>query len=151
VVKHLGTTQSMLLASPALLVRQGAPQNVEDLSRLSTLAMSAADGRASWKLVGPQGRQVDFAHRPVYTADDMLTLKMAAVGGLGACALPDYLCGEEIADGRLVPALPGWGPPPAVVHAVFPSRRGMVPAVRRLLDFLGEHMAGEKLVKCPPL
>jgi hypothetical protein len=32
------------------------------------------------------------------------------------------------------------------VHAVFPSRRGQVPAVRSFLDFMGKHMRGEQLV-----
>jgi DNA-binding transcriptional LysR family regulator len=62
------------------------------------------------------------------------------------CVLPDYLCTDELRDGRLVPVLPGWEPPQAHVLAVFPSRRGMVPAVRRLLDFLGENMSGERIV-----
>jgi hypothetical protein len=35
------------------------------------------------------------------------------------------------------------------VLAVFPSRRGMVPAVRRLLDFLGENVVGERIVSRP--
>jgi hypothetical protein len=34
----------------------------------------------------------------------------------------------------------------ARVLAVFPSRRGMVPAVRRFLDFLGENVVGERIV-----
>ena len=64
--------------------------------------------------------------------------------------LPDYLCGEDLDAGRLVTVLPGWAPRPGIVHAVFPSRRGLVPAVRRFLDFLGNHMAGDRLVNCPP-
>jgi hypothetical protein len=31
------------------------------------------------------------------------------------------------------------------VLAVFPSRRGMVPAVRRFLDFLGDNILGERI------
>lgn len=151
VVKQLGNTQGQLVASPGLLDRLGRPAAVEDLAALPTLAMSAADGRANWKLIGPQGREYDFSHRPRYTADDLLTLKYAVLQGTGICVLPDYLCGEDMAAGRLVPVLPGWGPRPGVVHAVFPSRRGMVPAVRRFLDFLGTHMAGELLVNCPAL
>jgi hypothetical protein len=50
--------------------------------------------------------------------------------------MPDYMCREELKDGRLVEVLPGWAPPHGVFHAVYPSRRGMVPAVRRFLDFL---------------
>ena len=38
--------------------------------------------------------------------------------------------------GRLELVLPGWAPCPGIIHAVFPSRRGQVPAVRVFLDFL---------------
>jgi DNA-binding transcriptional LysR family regulator len=47
---------------------------------------------------------------------------------------------------QLVPVLPGWDPPVARVLAVFPSRRGMVPAVRRFLDFLGDNMSGDRIL-----
>ncbi|RZJ24185.1 MAG: LysR family transcriptional regulator [Haliea sp.] len=151
VVKQLGTTHGVLVASPGLLERLGAPAAVEDLARLPTLAMSAADGRSHWKLLGPHGREFDLAHRPVYTADDLLTLKLGVLQGAGICVLPDYMCVDEMGSGSLVTVLPGWAPRPAIVHAVFPSRRGMVPAVRRFLDFLGEHMSGERLVNCPPV
>jgi DNA-binding transcriptional LysR family regulator len=150
VVKNLGTTQALLVGSPVQLAREGPVTTVDDLATLSTLAMSAADGRATWKLVGPNGREYEFVHRPAYTANDMLTLKIAALQGAGICVLPDYMCDEELADGRLAVVLAGWAPPPAVVHAVFPSRRGMAPAVRRFLDFLGEHVSGDRLVNCPP-
>ena len=150
IVKHLGTTLGLLVASPAQLERQGSVIAVEDLARLSTVAMSSADGRGSWILIGPQNREYLYEHKPVYTANDLLTLKFAVVQGMGICILPDYMCDEELADGRLVHVLPGWGPRLGVVHAVFPSRRGMAPAVRRFLDFLGEHVSGDRLVNCPP-
>jgi DNA-binding transcriptional LysR family regulator len=150
VVKNLGQTQAFLVGSPVQLAREGPVATVEDLAKLSTLAMSAADGRTSWKLAGPQAREHEFVHRPAYTANDLLTLKIATLQGAGICLLPDYMCDAELADGRLVLVLPGWAPRAAVVHAVFPSRRGMAPAVRRFLDFLGEHVSGERLVNCPP-
>ncbi len=152
VVKKLTETQALLLASPAQLAREGRPQEVQDLARLSTVAMSAADGRASWTLQGPGGREHVLEHRPVYTADDLLTLKMAVVQGTGMSVLPDYMCAREIQAGLLVNALPGWGPRIGLLHAVFPSRRGMVPAVRRFLDFLGDHVKDEGLgLQCPEL
>jgi len=61
--------------------------------------------------------------------------------------LPDYLCSEELRRGELVPVLSGWAPPPAMVLAAFPSRRGMVPAVRRLIDFLVANVAGVRIVR----
>jgi DNA-binding transcriptional LysR family regulator len=146
VVKKLGPTTGVLVASPQLLQRFGAPASTEDLKHLPTLAMNAADGRASWRLQGPHGAEYELHHHPVYTADDLLTLKLAVLQGTGMCVLPDYMCTEELRQRTLVPVLPGWAPPAGMVLAVFPSRRGMVPAVRRLLDFLGESMVGERIV-----
>ena len=146
VIKNLGDTASALVASPQLLQRFGTPASAEDLRQLPTVAMSAADGRASWHLAGPRGATFELQHRPVYTADDLFTLKLAVVQGVGMSALPDYLCGEELRRGDLVQVLPGWAPAKMKVLAVFPSRRGMVPAVRRLLDFLAAHVVGERVV-----
>jgi len=146
VIKNLGETKAMLVASPQLLQRFGTPADAESLRNLPTVAMSAADGRATWHLHGPRGAEFELEHSPVYTADDLLTLKFAVVQGTGMCVLPDYLCSEELRHGELVPVLPGWAPPVAMVLAVFPSRRGMVPAVRQLLDFLGANVVGERLL-----
>jgi DNA-binding transcriptional LysR family regulator len=148
VVKNLGTTQGLLVASPAQLERQGRPHSADDLQRLSTVAMSAADGRASWQLLGPGGREHDLQHRPCYTADDLLTLRHAVLRGTGMSILPDYMCHRDLREGKLEIVLPGWAPRPGVIHAVFPSRRGLVPAVRRFLDFLGENVKGEG-ADCP--
>jgi DNA-binding transcriptional LysR family regulator len=149
VVKNLGLSQTFLVASPEQLKRQGQPLSPDDLTRLDTVSMSAIDGRASWSLLGPGGASHVLVHQPRYVADDLLTLKFAVVCGTGVCILPDYMCAEEIRDGRLVLVLPGWAPRPFVFHAVYPSRRGMVPAVRRFLDFLAEYTNGEGLPRLP--
>jgi hypothetical protein len=82
--------------------------------------MSAVDGLASMRLSHVEGREAVLQYRPRFIADDLLTLKLAVLGGTGMCWLPD------------------WSTPVGVVHAVFPSRRGLTPAVRSFLDFLGE-------------
>ena len=92
---------------------------------------------------GPGGQEQRLQLQPRYVVDDLLTLKFAALAGSGMCWLPDYMCQEEIRSGRLVHLLPEWAPPPGIVHAVFSSRRGLAPAVRHFLDFLGETMPGK--------
>jgi DNA-binding transcriptional LysR family regulator len=145
VVKRLGETETVLVCAPQQIERQGRPQGVEDLRRMDTVAMSAVDGRGSWRLLGPRGAEFILPHTPRLVADDLLTLKGAVLQGVGMSMIPDYLCSESLGNGRLVQVLPGWGPPRGVVHAVFPSRRGMIPAVRSFLDYLGEHVKGEQL------
>lgn len=146
VVKNLGETSATLVASPQLLQRFGAPAGPDDLARLPTVAMSMADGRTTWRLLGPRGEAHEVVHHPVCAADDLLTLKFLILQGTGWSILPDSMCGNELRTGALVPVLPGWAPPGGRVLAVFPTRRGMVPAVRRFLDFLGDNLAGEQLL-----
>ncbi|MDP2257403.1 MAG: LysR family transcriptional regulator [Polaromonas sp.] len=146
VVKQLGATSGQLLASPAQLRRQGTPTHPEDLVRLDTVAMSSTDGRSAWVLLGPEGQEFVFQHQPRYVADDLQTLKLAVLAGTGVSFLPDTLSMAERQAQLLVPVLPGWAPKPGMAHAVFPSRRGQVPAVRSFLDFMGRHMQGEQVV-----
>ncbi|WP_026435183.1 LysR family transcriptional regulator [Acidovorax sp. JHL-9] len=142
VVKRLDDARQILVASPDLLARQGTPRTLEDLARLDSIAMSSVDGRSTLQLVGEGGREQTVHHQPRYVADDLLTLQFAALAGTGMCWLPDYMCIEALRAGRLVHLLPDWAPPRGIVHAVFPSRRGLSPAVRRFLDYLGETMPG---------
>ena len=150
VVKKLGESTSCLVASPAQLHRQGRPSVPQDLLHMDTMAMNAVDGRATLLLQGPGGASYTLVHQPRYVADDLLTLKFAALHGTGMCFMPDYMCRREIEDGRLVHVLPGWAPPRGIFHAVYPSRRGMAPAVRAFLDFLAEHASVEGMPLLPP-
>jgi DNA-binding transcriptional LysR family regulator len=43
---------------------------------------------------------------------------------------------EDLANGELQQLLPDRSPKSGIIHAVFPSRRGLIPAVRELIDFL---------------
>lgn len=140
IVKRLDDARSVLVASPALLARQGTPTTLEEASQLDSVAMSATDGKTSIRLTSPEGREAVLQFTPRYIADDLLTLKLAVLGGSGMCWLPDYMCEDELRSGQLVRLLPDWSTPVGVVHAVFPSRRGLSPAVRSFLDFLGEYV-----------
>jgi DNA-binding transcriptional LysR family regulator len=136
----------VLVASPDLLARQGPVDTPADLAKLHTAAMSVnGEGRSDWRLEGPKGEIHVHSHFPRYVADDLATLQFGTLGGVGATMLPDYMCRADVTAGRLVRLLPGWGPSPVLAHMVFPARRALVPAVRRLIDFLAEHLQSEAL------
>lgn len=140
VVKNFGRSDNRLVASPAQLARQGRPANLSDLARLDTVDMAARDGKSMWRLQNQTGEAYDHYHQPRVAMDDLAALKHLVLQGIGMCFLPDYLCRDEIAGGQLEEVLPGWAPTQGLVHAVFPSRRGMLPAVRCFLDYLGDHL-----------
>ncbi|MFV0277654.1 MAG: LysR substrate-binding domain-containing protein [Parahaliea sp.] len=58
------------------------------------------------------------------------------MAGVGIAQLPLVMIRKELAQGRLVRVVPEWTPRREIVHAVFPTRRGLLPSVRALLDFL---------------
>ena len=145
VVKNFGQSRTLLVASPQQLQRQWQPTEPNQLVGLDTIAMSAVDGKATWVLQGPGGASHTLVHQPRYCADDLATLRFAVLGGIGMCFMPDYMCEEDRRSGRMVEVLPGWNPTPGIFHAVYPTRRGMVPAVRAFLDFLGASIHAEGL------
>ncbi|MET0541408.1 MAG: LysR family transcriptional regulator [Variovorax sp.] len=143
--RNFGESRGLLVASPALLQRQGPVATLADLHRLDTVSMSTgSEGRAVWALLGPNGATHRHEHQPRYVADDLLTLQFSVVQGIGAAVLPDYMCRDDVRTGRLVQVLSGWGPAAAITHAMYPPRRALLPAVRQLIDFLAENLDGDE-------
>ena len=70
------------------------------------------------------------------TTDDIASLRIAATLGVGVAMLPREFVDDDLRSGPLRRLVPELTSKPALVHAIFPTRRGMVPAVRHLLDAL---------------
>jgi DNA-binding transcriptional LysR family regulator len=137
VVKVLERHGSVLVASPELLDAHGRPRALRDLGRLETLDLDRPGGDHVWPLTGLDGTVSHFSHQPRLVTDEMMTLRQAALDGVGITILPRFLVDDDIARGVLEAILPEWSPPRRTVHAVFPSRRGLLPAVRKFIDVLG--------------
>lgn len=135
-MRPFGISEMILVATPGFIRAHGEPRTPEDLATMPSLSMAAPDGRTVWRLTGPSGRTSEVAVVSRLATDDLLTLKGAAVAGVGAALIPQHLVAAEVEAGELTRLLPQWKTPGGIVHAVFPSRRGMIPAVRALLDFL---------------
>ena len=143
VVKNFGLSRTLLVTSPQHVLRQWQPARPEQLAGLDSVAMSAVDAKATWVLQGPAGATHTLVHQPRYCADDLATLRFAVLGGIGMCVMPEYMVEADLRSGHLHEVLPGWSPSPGIFHAVYPTRRGMVPAVRAFLDFLGQSICAE--------
>ncbi|ROQ18539.1 DNA-binding transcriptional LysR family regulator [Marinimicrobium koreense] len=141
VLKTLSDRGQCLVASPDLVYRYGVPAAPEDLANWPTLYRGTPEEAAIWSLENAEGTTVQVRHQPRYLTTDMLALKSAALKGVGVVQLPVLMLTEELAQGSLVSVLPGWRPAREVIHIVFPSRRGVLPAVRALIDFIAEQYA----------
>ncbi|AIF47603.1 LysR family transcriptional regulator [Dyella japonica] len=130
-----------LVASPSLVASLRAPDVPADLSCFPTIDLSPSNGIHVWELTGPKGVKASIHHDPRMVTDDMLALLAAAAKGVGIVQLPSMVVSGALKNGSVVELLPAWTPKVGVVHAVFSSRRGLLPSVRHLIDFLAERLA----------
>jgi DNA-binding transcriptional LysR family regulator len=137
-MKVIGRTVSRLVAAPSLLERLGEPETLSDLRRFPTLGFTDLPGIDRWVLIGPDGAEESFAHEPRIAATDFDILHQAAVEGLGVAYLPELQHRIAVADGRLRFVLPQWTSREATMHLVYTSRRGMLPGVRAVIDFVAQ-------------
>lgn len=137
-MRVLGYAAQYLVASPVLLERHGMPQSPVDLVSWPSLGYGPPMDGHAWTLLGADGAQAAQHHAPKFVTTDMLTLRQAAIAGIGVVQLPAMMVREQLADGRLVRLLPDWAPRREIIHAIFASRRGLLPSVRALIDFLAE-------------
>ncbi len=139
VMRVLADSPQRLVASPEFMRGRELPLLPADLSGLPSLDWGPPREH-SWCLEGPAGATAEVRHRPRLISDDMSALRRAALHGVGVVQLPCMVVERDLAAGRLLDIIPHWAPRGGVVHAVFPSRRGLLPSVRSLIDFLAERM-----------
>ena len=136
VMRTLGDSVQHIVASPDLVRDRTLPLVPADLGALPSLDFAPALAKHVWELNGPDGASVRLTHKPRLVTDDVAQLLHAALAGVGVVKLPSMVADEHIASGRLVNVTPGWTPRGGIVHAVFPTRRGLLPSVRSYIDFL---------------
>ena len=136
VARRFGPTRAVLVASPAYLEVHGEPHAPQDLSALPVLSMFEQEGEQTWELYDSACVRTTVPVRPRLASGEFRMLIDAALQGIGIAWVPEQTCTGELRSGRLRVVLPEWGLPQGILHMVYPSRRGMLPAVRALVDFL---------------
>lgn len=140
IMRKLDTSTLCLVASPAFLEGRTIASPA-DLCNTSSVTLGPPRKDYQWELRHIDGQTASIPHVPKLVTDDMAALCEAAVAGVGVVALPTMMVWRQIQAGQLVHVLPGWQPPAGIVHAVFASRRGLLPSVRTLLEFLANECA----------
>lgn len=138
IMRVFGERKQCLVASPSLISKHGEPSMPADLGKLPSLDLGVPQSEHVWKLSGPDSQSVRIHHQPKLVTRAMLTLRAAAVSGLGVVQLPHMMVHRQLAEGQLIHLLPDWSPSKEVIHAVFSSRRGLLPAIRELIEHLAQ-------------
>jgi len=140
VARKLGSLETQMCAAPAYLAQRGWPGTPQDLALHDWLGGRPFSNGAETVLLHNQaGEQVTVPVTSRAYASQVTALHALCVEGWGISVVVSEDDRRALADGRLVPVLPGWQLPDLPVYAITP-RRGEQPAkVRHALALLTAH------------
>ena len=124
-------------ASRAYVEKHGAPRQPRDLVGHQCL-VSLLYG-TTWHFYGQKG-DCAVNVRPRLKVNDTIILREAVRRDLGIAVLPSSLVENDVEEGRVLPLLPEWRPPPLWLKAQVPAQKMAKPSVQALLDFLRERL-----------
>jgi DNA-binding transcriptional LysR family regulator len=137
-MRNLGISRLVFAASPAFVAENAIPAGPAELGHLPFLSFQEEESRPRWTVIGPGGIRRSAVFEPVLWTSEFSIVVAAARAGRGIALLPREIAAPEMAAGHLVNVFPDWHAEDVTVYLVFPSRRGMSPSVRVLIDYLVE-------------
>jgi DNA-binding transcriptional LysR family regulator len=136
----LGTTFSILCASPAYVRAHGAPRQPADLAHHECLILhTPAFPPHDWVLDGPNGSEMMEVNGPVHV-NIAESLIVAIREGMGIGMLPLYAAISGLRDGTLVRVLPEYTAQKMNIYALYPSRKFIDAKTRTWVEFLRTHL-----------
>ena len=140
VQRRIAAHPFLLVASPDYIAQYGRPERAEDIASHRAIMPSLSEEQ--WRLVSDSGAETVVIPQPIMAADEPMVLLKAAAAGMGITILPTSVCNDALKDGQLVRLLPGWTAGSITTTILMPHRRGQLPSVRAVVEFLAERLAG---------
>lgn len=140
IARRLGTTFSVLCASPDYLARHGAPTSPTALADHATLRLVNPSVHPEWNLVDALGEHHQLTHRGKLVADTPDMLLDVTLRGAGITLLPLFTVIEAVRAGRLVRVLPQWRSPDIGVYALLLSRQFLSAKTMAWLEWTDKHI-----------
>ncbi|MFU8927933.1 LysR family transcriptional regulator [Acinetobacter puyangensis] len=140
IVRRFAKIQQHLCASQAYLNQFGTPRHPDELTQHRLLSMMEHVIRHDLELNSNHGESFKIKIEPHVLGLDFVMLNQLAKEDCGIVLLPDSISADAIQSGELVYVLPEWHAPHGIFHMVYPSRQGILPAVKVFIDYLVEQL-----------
>jgi DNA-binding transcriptional LysR family regulator len=135
VVRKVGATRRVLVASPEYCARRGTPLSLAELALHDTIAFTGMSDPRTWRFNDSRGAvEVDVAPRYLTNSADAAIAHAVRHGGV-VLAL-SYQVVEEVRSGALRVLLRELEPEPLPIQVVYPSSRFLAAKVRAFVDLV---------------
>ena len=137
IARRLASLDFAIVGSPELLQRLGRPNHPSQIAGFPAVIDSNSRMFSNWVFRDPKTREtIPVTVSGQFTANSPVTVRAAALAGLGLALSPTFVVRKDLEDGRLVTVLDDYMPSEAGIYAVFPHRRHLPARVRVFVDYL---------------
>jgi len=149
----LGSIQKYLCASPSYLKRRGLPQSINALKDHNTIESTCQNNGIprTWQFFKNGVAMQSFDVSRKLLVNDPGMVYRLVLNGAGIASLPGFWCAPDIETGRLIRLFPDWAMPSVEVSILYPSSRGLSPAVRAFVEHMKQSAEGGKLWMHDPI
>ncbi|MCZ4281004.1 LysR family transcriptional regulator [Kiloniella laminariae] len=141
-VRAIADTTVGLYASPAYLEKYGTPRTADELVGHRGIHYSLSRHGPCWNLPEGSGTR-KIAMEWSLDVNNGRAQCEAAAQSMGISQIPDFIAGNDLANGRLVEVLPelAWH---NKIYAIYPHRQLLSPKVSSFIDHLGNYYRQHK-------
>jgi DNA-binding transcriptional LysR family regulator len=140
-VRRLCPVHRWVVGTPGYFLRRGTPQRPRDLADHACLGYSYLPSGETWQFKNASGDKETVVVKPRLSANNAEALCAALDAGEGIALQPDFIAWQSVRDGRVVPVLTDWTPPPLALNLVTPGGGPRAMRIRILMDFLTHRFA----------
>ncbi|MFG1480288.1 LysR family transcriptional regulator [Xanthobacter sp. V4C-4] len=139
--RRICAVRRILVGAPAYFARHGRPAHPRDLEAHRCLGYAYLPVPDRWRFVDAGGEVVTVTPAGPLRANNADALTPMLLAGQGLALQPEFMVWQDLAAGRLEPALPGWSMADLTLNIVMPPG-GLRPArVTAVVDFLAVRLA----------
>ncbi len=133
--RQVGSLRLVLVGSPDLIRRVGAPRCPIDLEKLPCIQYNGNSGGSIWKFER-NDESVTARTTGRIMSDNVRSIVQACVDGLGFSLFFEYQVAEQVLQKQLKVLLPEWETEEVPVNLVYPNARLMSTRVSTVLHYL---------------
>ncbi|MDN3612073.1 LysR family transcriptional regulator [Vibrio ostreicida] len=136
VAREVARWQSVVVGSPDLIDKVGAPYALEDLKQTPCISSLTALQGMPWVFKGHDAQPIKQAVRSTFKVNSGYMAKSAAINHLGFAILPKESCEHELQQGRLIELELQSQPEDLVLYAFYTGRKHQAKKVTVFIDYL---------------
>lgn len=140
-VRALGTSERLLVASPAYLAARGRPRTPSELAGHAGVRMAHVAGSDTLVLIGKSGEEIALPFEQRLTFDNGLVARAAFLADRGLGPAHRWLVADLLASGELEHVLPAYRCPSVPLNLLVVPERAAITRVKRLADYLAAELA----------